>query len=111
MSPHPYEIVTLPSNVKKCYGCGTVFSEKSRTAPHNFWIKHVDNRVIGKNVNGHLIYSGDFTNTYFHTSIPHIKQKNPLFTGLFYMRADLYNSLDARSHQQLPSFEFNVILK
>ena len=111
MSPHPYEIVTLPSNVQKCYGCGTVFSEKSRSAPYNLCIKHVDKRVIGKNANGHLIYSGDFTNTYYHPSISHIKRKNPLFTGLVYVRADLYTSLDAPSRQQLNSFEFNVILK
>ena len=96
MSPHHYEIVMLPSNVQKCYGCGAIFSERSRSAPFNLCIKHVDKRVIGKNADGHLIYSRDYTNTYYHPSMPHIKRKNPLFTGLVYIEADLYNSLDAR---------------
>ena len=111
MSPHHYEIVMLPSNVQKCYGCGAIFSERSRSAPFNLCIKHVDKRVIGKNADGHLIYSRDYTNTYYHPSMPHIKRKNPLFTGLVYIEADLYNSLDARYRQVLKSFQFNVILK
>lgn len=111
MSPHHYEIVMLPSNVQKCYGCGAIFSERSRSAPFNLCIKHVDKRVIGKNADGHLIYSRDYTNTYYHPSMPHIKRKNPLFTGLVYIEADLYNSLDARYRQVLESFQFNVILK
>ena len=43
--------------------------------------------------------------------MPHIKRKNPLFTGLVYIEADLYNSLDARYRQVLESFKFNIILK
>ena len=73
MSPHHYEIVMLPSNVQKCYGCGAIFSERSRSAPFNLCIKHVDKRVIGKNADGHLIYSRDYTNTYYHPSMPHMK--------------------------------------
>ena len=46
MSPHHYEIVMLPSNVQKCYGCGAIFSERSRSAPFNLCIKHVGKRVI-----------------------------------------------------------------
>ena len=111
MSPHHYEIVMLPSNVQKCYGCGEIFSERSRSAPYNLCVKHVDKRVIGKNADGHLIYSRDYTNTYYHPSMPHIKRKNPLFTGVVYIAADLYNSLDARYRQVLESSQFNVIIK
>ena len=96
MSTHHYEIVMLPSNVQKCYGCGEIFSARSRTAPYDLCVKHVDKRLIGKNGDGHLIYSRDYTNTYYHPSMPHIKRKNPLFTGVVYIAANLYNSLDAR---------------
>ena len=53
----------------------------------------------------------DYINTYYHPSISHIKRKNPLFTGLVYVKADLYNSLDADSRQVLVSYQFNVIVK
>ena len=53
----------------------------------------------------------DYTNTSYHPSISHIKRKNSLFTGLVYVKADLYNSLDADSRQVLVSYQFNVIVK
>ena len=59
LSPYTYEIVRLPSNVQKCYGCSTAFCEKYRNAPNNSVIKHIERRVIGKN----LMYDSDFTNT------------------------------------------------
>ena len=111
LSPNPYEIVLLPSNVQKCYGCGAAFAEKSRSAPYNLCIKHVDKRLIGKNADGRLVYSTDFTNTYYHPSISHIKRKNSLFTGQVYIGRELYNSLDASHRQVLDSFQFNVTLK
>ena len=90
LSPNPYEIVLLPSNVQKCYGCGAAFAEKSRSAPYNLCIKHVDKRLIGKNADGRLVYSTDFTNTYYHPSISHIKRKNSLFTGQVYIGRELF---------------------
>ena len=33
MSPNQYEIIELPVNVKKCYGCGTNFADKYRNRP------------------------------------------------------------------------------
>ena len=76
-----------------------------------FRVKHVDKRVIGKNGDGHLIYSRDYTNTSYHPSMPHMKRQNPLFTGVVYIAANLYNSLDARYRQVLESSQFNVIIK
>lgn len=111
LSPYTYEIVRLPSNVQKCYGCSTAFCEKYRSAPNNLVIKHIDRRVIGKNSAGNLIYGSDFTNTYYHPNISHIKRKNPVFTGLVYISTHLYNSLDARCRQVLDSFQLNVLLK
>ena len=101
LSPNPYEIVLLPSNVQKCYGCGAAFAEKSRSVPYNLCIKHVGKRVIGKNADGRLVYSTDFTNTYYHPSISHIKLKNSLFTGQVYIgreliRLDSYQTLFLR---------------
>ena len=73
------------ATVQKCYGCSIAFFEKYRNAPNNLVIKHIDRRVIGKNSAGNLIYGSDFTNTYYHPNISHIKRKNPVFTGLVYI--------------------------
>ena len=34
-SPDRYEVVTLPGNVKKCYGCGAEFTDRHRSPPYN----------------------------------------------------------------------------
>ena len=39
MSPFPYEIVLLPNNVRKCYGCGNDFAKKYRKPPFNLIVK------------------------------------------------------------------------
>ena len=74
-SPHAYEIVLLQPNVKKCYGCGAEFADKFRHSPNNIIVKHLDKRVTGKNSDGQLVYSTDFSNTYYHPSLLHIKRK------------------------------------
>ena len=56
MSPHDYELITLPTNVRKCYGCGNDFVDKYRNHPYNIIVKHVDRRVMRKdNLTGALI--------------------------------------------------------
>ena len=45
-SPHRYEVVTLPANVKKCYGCGAEFTDGHRSPPYNTVVKHVDRRLV-----------------------------------------------------------------
>ena len=93
MSPHKYEVVTLKSSVKCCYGCGNSFAEKYRSPPYNLVVKHVDRRVTGKNdFTGQLIYSRDFSNTYYHLAKSHIERKNPTFSGIVYISTDLYLS-------------------
>ncbi len=42
MSAHPYTLCILPSNVKKCYGCGDDFIDKYRLPPCNIIVKHMD---------------------------------------------------------------------
>ena len=62
MSPFPYEILLLPNNVRKCYGCGNDFAEKYRKPPFNLIVKHVDRRIIKKcEQTGRLVFSHDYT--------------------------------------------------
>lgn len=112
MSPNRYEVVLLSQAVKKCYGCGSPFTDKFRKSPHNIVIKHVDRRVVGKNdLTGQLIYSNDYTNTYYHLSVSHVKKKNPLFTGLVYISSALHQSLDSGQLSTLNSCGLNIIVQ
>ena len=64
LTPHSYYLVALPTNVKKCSGCGDMFAEKFRQPPHNIVVKHVDRRMVRRDDNTvTLVYSTDFTNT------------------------------------------------
>ena len=38
-SPYRYELIELPSKVKKCHDCGLGFSEKFRQPPHNIVLR------------------------------------------------------------------------
>ena len=94
MSPHPYELVPLPAKAQKCYGCGTNFLNKYHSPPFNIVVRHMDRRVIRKNEQtGQLVHSSDYGNTYYHPHPTHIRQKNPVFTGLVFVSPALYNSV------------------
>ena len=43
--------------------------------PNNVIVKHVDRRLRGRNEKGQLVYSPDFTNTYYHPISSHIARK------------------------------------
>jgi hypothetical protein len=61
MSPHRYELVKLPNNVKNCYGCGAPFADIYRATPRNTVIKHVDRRIMRRDpLTGQLHYSPDY---------------------------------------------------
>lgn len=109
MSPNQYEIIVLPAAVKKCYGCGNAFVSKFRKSPHNLIVKHLDWRISGKSPQGNLTYSADFCNTYYHPSRAHVQRKNPIFTGLVYISAELYSSLNKAECSVVDSFDLNVI--
>ena len=95
LSPHSYYLVALPTNVKKCYGCGDMFAEKFCQPPHNIVVKHVDRRVVRRDDNtGALVYSTDFTNTYYHLNPAHIRRKNPVFDGHVLIDLNTYQTLD-----------------
>ena len=106
MSPHKYEVVVLKQCVKNCYGCGSPFADKYRSSPFNLVVRHVDRRVTGKNdYTGQLLYSRDFSNTYYHLLKSHIQRKNPLFNGFVYISTDLYlTGLDDGQRAQLVTY-------
>ena len=109
MSPHPYHLVALRTNVKKCYGCGALFVKKFRQPPYNIVVKHVDRRVVGKDSNtGALLYARDFTNTYYHPN--HIYRKNPFFDGRVLIDPDTYESLNEDQRKVLKKHGLKVII-
>jgi len=78
-SPYEYEVVVLPDNVKKCYGCSQQFANKYRVSPYNLVIRHKDKRIQGLSETGTLLYGHDFQNTYYHLNANHILKKNSTF--------------------------------
>ena len=92
MSLHDYELITLPTNVCKCYGCGIDLVDKYLNHPYNIIVKHVDRRVLRKDhFTEALIYSTDFVLLImYHPSLKHIGRKNPLFPGLVRLSSSLF---------------------
>ena len=94
LTPHSYYLVALPTNVKKCYGCGDMFTEKFCQPPHNIVVKHVDWRVVRRDDNTvTLVYSTDFTNTYYQLNPTHIRRKNRNFDGRVRIDLNTYQTL------------------
>ena len=89
--------------MKTCYGCGDNFAEKFRQPPHNIVVKHVDRRQVRRDDNkGALVYSTDFTNTYYHPSPAHIMSlKNPVFDELVHIDFSTYHSLHESQKEML----------
>jgi len=53
-----------------------MLAKKSRQLPHNIMVKHVDRRVVCRDDNtGALVYSADFTNTYYRSNPAHLKMQ------------------------------------
>lgn len=110
-SPYRYELIELPSKVKKCYGCGLEFSEKYRHSPHNIVVKHVDRRLVRRDEQtGQFHYSADFSNTYYHLDVNHIARKNPVFDGNVYLSISKYQALDAGQHHVISTSNVNIVL-
>ena len=83
-SPFPYDLTTLPTNVRVCYGCRKNFAEKYRSNPHDLIVRHRDKRIVSVNPPA---FSRDFTFTYYHLNLQHIMNRNPFFAG----RVELVN--------------------
>ena len=79
-----------------------MFDEKFRQPPENIVVKHVDRRVVRRDGNtGALVYSTDFTNTYYHPIPSHIRRKNPVFDGRVLIDPGTYQSLDEGQREML----------
>ena len=94
-TPNPYVLSLLRS-------LRTRLTQKVRKTIFNFR-KDVEET-------GQLIYSQDFTNTYYHPVISHIIRKNPVFTRLVSISRGLFNSLDNNQRTILDSSGFNIII-
>ena len=79
-----------------------MLAEKFRRTPHNIVVKHVDRRVVHRDDNtGALVYSKDFTNTYYHPNPEHIRRKKPVFDGRVLIKLCTYQSLDEGQREML----------
>ena len=79
MSPYHYEIITLPNNVQKLYGCGKRFWDCYWVFLNNLIVRHRDHRIMGMSITGHPIVNRNFQYTYCHLKKNHIARKNPAF--------------------------------
>ena len=66
--------------------------------------------IISSSLTGQLLYSNDFSNTYYHPVASHIQRKNPVFTGTVYISSVLYYSLDTDHRNYLASSGLEVRL-
>ena len=108
-SPHKYELVELPPNVKKCYGCGSEFAEKYKCSPNNVIVRHCDRRLMRRDERTGLFqYSPDYTNTYYHLDFSHIQRKNPLFNGKVYLQFEKYQTFDPRQRDVINQCNLEV---
>lgn len=108
-SPHRYEVVTLPGNVKKCYGCGAEFTERHRSPPYNIVVKHVDRRLVRRDERtGNFLFSADYSNTYDHLDFAHIQRKNPFFNGKVFLSFNKLSSFDNSQCNILENCNLNV---
>jgi hypothetical protein len=60
---------------------------------------------------GALIYSADFTNTYYHLYPNHVRRKNPIFTGIVYIFSILDGSLSGAQKAVLGNTDLNILFK
>ena len=82
-------------------------AEKYRSSPYNIIVKHVDRRILGRDVSGN-IYNQDFTNTYYHLSKDYITKKNSVFDGYVFATQGLLNSLASSRRVMLSNAGINV---
>ena len=109
-SPYQYELIFLPANVLKCYGCSQSFAEKYGHPPYNIVVKHEDRRIRDVDTNGIICYSSDFQNTYYHLNHEHILKKNPSFDRKIFVSDSVKINLSQEHVKYLnkSSFVFNL---
>ena len=85
---------------------------KCRKPPFHLVVKHVDRRVIRRNeVAGELVFSHDYSNTYYHPSCAHLRRKNQVFTGLVFISNELFAALEPGQRAVLEACDLNVVSK
>ena len=88
---------------KKCYGCGSEFTDRHRSPPHNIMVKHVDRRLVRRDERtGNFLFSAYYSYTYYHLDFTHIQRKNPFFNGQVFISFHKLSSLN--------NFQCNIIL-
>ena len=90
--------------------------KKFRQPPHNIVVKlmYMDWHVVRRDDNtGVLVYSTDFTNTYYHPSPAHIRRKETVFDGRVLIDLNAYQSLDVGQREMLKEhgLEFTIMLR
>ena len=61
-----------------------MFAEKFRQTLYNIVVKHWDRRVVRRDDNtGALVYSTDFTNTYYHPTLHTLGGKSLLSKAVY----------------------------
>lgn len=112
LSPHPYELIVLPNNVRVCYGCGPLLKAEERSSPNNVVIRHFDHRFIGRDEStGQPVFSVDFKNTYYHLDVSHVRRKNPYFDGKVTVSIEQYHSFDSAQTARISSSSgFQIML-
>ena len=102
---------TVCQKVKKCYGCGSDFAEKHRHSPHNIIVRHCDRRLMRSDeLTGQFQYSADYSNTYYHFDVSHIRRKNPLYDGKVYIDFVKYQTMESEQRDVIRQSNFEVIL-
>ena len=112
LSPHPYELIVLPNNVRVCYGCGSPFKAEERSSPNNVVIRHFDRRFIRRDEStGQPVFSVDFKNTYYHLDVSHVRRKNPYFDDKVTVSIEQYHSFDSAQNARISSSSgFQIML-
>lgn len=70
-----YEIINLPKNVQRYYGCGQRFVDSYRVFFNNLIVRHKNSRIMEMSIIDQPIVNRDFQYTYHHLKRDHIAGK------------------------------------
>ena len=99
----PFHLTFLAGIIKKCYGCGQMFSNKNRTPPHDIILKRFDHRIYMSPNSKTKKKTQTLQNTYFHLSADCARKVVPSFE--FRWDVLIHNEIKT----QLSSAHMNVL--
>ncbi len=79
MSEYPFEVTFLQGIIKKCYGCGKIYTPAMFNPPNDLVIRRLDFRQYMKE--GQLITNAVAQNTYYHLSVACVQRRFPKFSS------------------------------